>query len=194
VVDDQAIGEHAEAEPGWATRLYDYVGGYAGGVRTGLQMVIGGVLVLRVGWFAVQHFWADAEVPVTARAILSIAGTYLAASTAVELAYFLFTPGPDEAYRPVLLALAAVALLLGGAVTSDGTSWAAVGGLVAVVVLLVGMLVLKPRIEEILERGEVVEHRRDGERARRRREARRRPTVLTIKPPVATKKSTVVRQ
>jgi hypothetical protein len=54
----------------------------------------------------------------------------------------------------VLLGLATAALLLGGAITSGGTQWPEVGRLVAVVLLLVGMLVSKPYVEEKLDESE----------------------------------------
>jgi hypothetical protein len=42
---------------------------------------------------------------------LKITADALAAATAVQLAFTLFTPGPDEALDPVLLAIAAALLL-----------------------------------------------------------------------------------
>jgi hypothetical protein len=45
----------------------------------------------------------------------------LAASTVIELAYTLFTPGPDEALDPVLLAVAAALLFQLG--KTDGFKW-----------------------------------------------------------------------
>ena len=189
-MDDLPTPVSPDGEPDQLSRLRDVVGEYASWVRAGLRMLIGALLVVRVAWFAQQHLWGDADDPVTAGALLAIVGAYLAAATAVELAYFLFTPGPDEAYRPVLLASATAALLLAGAVTSAGTEWAEVGGFVAAVLLLVALLLLKPRIEEILDRGAAADARRKAERARRRREARKRPTVVTIKPPAPTRKPT----
>jgi hypothetical protein len=160
-----------------AERLYDRSGQYAEAVRTLLQMAIGLVLLARLAWYGIHHFWGDAELPPTPSGVLAIVGTFLAASTAVELAYLLFTPGPDEAYVPVLLALATAALLLAGAVTSEDTSWPEVVGVVAVVVLLVGMVLLKPSADERLDLGRQADRARRHERRRRvRNDLERHPS------------------
>jgi hypothetical protein len=167
-----------DEETGLSDRLYNRSGQYADAIRTLLQMAIGLVLVARLAWFGFHHFWGDAEHPPTAGAVLAIVATFLAASTAVELAYFLFTPGPDEAYAPVLLALATAALLLAGSMTRDQTLWPEIAGLVAVVVLLVGMILLKPLAEEKLESSRHADQVRKSERRRRsRRDFERHPSA-----------------
>ncbi len=47
-----------------------------------------------------------------AHPILETVGHALAFSAAVDLAYMLFTPGPDEAVEPVLLGIAATILII----------------------------------------------------------------------------------
>lgn len=61
----------------------------------------------------------------------------LGAATAVQLAFTLFTPGPDEALDPVLLALAAALLLQLGSVS--GFKW---GDGIAVVLYSIGLGVI----------------------------------------------------
>lgn len=71
-------------------------------------------------------------------------------ATAVELVPLLFTKGLHVAYKPIILALAAAALFLGGAVTNGTNERLEVGGLVAVVVLLVAMTVYYRRAKRNL--------------------------------------------
>lgn len=71
-----------------------------------LQMAIGVITVCVVGW---RFLYApDAGL---AKLILEGTGVGLAAAAALELAYTLFTPGPDEALDPLMLALSATILL-----------------------------------------------------------------------------------
>ena len=51
--------------------------------------------------------------------ILEIVGIVLLVSTALDLAYMLFTPGPDEAVEPVITGLAATVLIF----ISQETDW-----------------------------------------------------------------------
>jgi hypothetical protein len=67
---------------------------------------------------------------------LAIAGYALAFSAAIDLAYMLFTAGPDEAVEPVILGFASAALIVSA--KSDLTSKNAV----IIVVLVAGIAVL----------------------------------------------------
>jgi hypothetical protein len=71
-----------------------------------LQMAIGVITVCVVGWRFLY-----APIPSPAKLILEGTGVGLAAAAALELAYTLFTPGPDEALDPLMLALSATILL-----------------------------------------------------------------------------------
>ena len=71
-----------------------------------LQMAIGVITICVVGW---RFLYAPDTSP--AKLILEGTGVGLAAAAALELAYTLFTPGPDEALDPLMLALSATILL-----------------------------------------------------------------------------------
>lgn len=72
-----------------------------------LQMIIGVITVCVVGW----RFLYTPEADAPARLLLEGTGVGLAGAAALELAYTLFTPGPDEALDPLMLALSATMLL-----------------------------------------------------------------------------------
>ena len=86
-------------------------------LKSGLQMIIGGIIVL----VAVTTIFVNILAGVDLRdietmeglavRILAAAGVGLVFSTVVELAYLLYTEGPDEALTPVATGLAAVLLL-----------------------------------------------------------------------------------
>jgi heme A synthase len=75
-------------------------------VKAKLQMAIGVITVFIVGW---RLLYAPGDDP--AQLIIKGIGVGLAAAAALELAYTLFTPGPDEALDPLMLALSATILL-----------------------------------------------------------------------------------
>jgi hypothetical protein len=78
---------------------------------------------------------------------LDIVGNALALSAGVELAYMLFTPGPDEAVRPVILGLAATILLLISGL--PGITWqSGLGVLLLVVTMAVLFAVNKKYVDK----------------------------------------------
>ena len=87
-----------------------------------LQMGIGVTIVLLLAIKALSHSaylhdLFESNLPVPARLAwehktLEIVGKGLAYSAGIDLAYMLFTPGPDEAFEPVVLALASGVILL----------------------------------------------------------------------------------
>jgi hypothetical protein len=79
---------------------------YAAILKASLQMLIGVIAVSVVGW---QFLFFSVKDPTAL--ILNGISIGLAAAAALELAYTLFTPGPDEALDPLLLALSATLLL-----------------------------------------------------------------------------------
>ncbi len=78
--------------------------------------------------------------------LLQTGAAFLAASTVVELAWLLFTPGPDEALDPVILAMATTALLSAGLVTGDSPNGLHVVGLGLSTLLLVVLLRLRGQL------------------------------------------------
>jgi hypothetical protein len=96
---------HSERGPG----VYSAVEYHARNVKAVLQMIIGVVAVCVVGW----HFL---EVPIqnthqATSLLIDGIGVGLAAAAVLELAYTLFTSGPDEALDPLMLAVAAALLI-----------------------------------------------------------------------------------
>jgi hypothetical protein len=88
--------------------LYGHLEGPAKIVKTAIQMLIGigavALLAIMVWESGLRHFPDD-------KLILELIAKALALAAAVELAYTLFTDGPDEAIDPLMLGLSAAALL-----------------------------------------------------------------------------------
>jgi hypothetical protein len=97
-------------------RLYG-LQGMAEFVKIILQMLIGiGIIALLI--FKLYYILTDGGFPnllhiesILKLPTLEIVSRGLAYSAGVELAYMLFTPGPDEAIEPLILGLAAALLL-----------------------------------------------------------------------------------
>ena len=89
--------------------LYDQIEPYARMVKTAVQMIIGVLAVAVIGW-QLLHVWPDTPKEATALLLDGI-GVGLAAAAVVELAYTLFTQGPDEALDPLMLGLSATLLI-----------------------------------------------------------------------------------
>ena len=89
--------------------VYSVVELHARNVKAILQMMIGIAAVCVVGWR-----FLDVPIDNTHQAttlLIDGIGVGLAAAAALELAYTLFTPGPDEALDPLMLAVAAALLI-----------------------------------------------------------------------------------
>jgi hypothetical protein len=105
-------------------------------------MVIGVTTVAVVGWRFLYIPNVDA-----ATLILRGIGVGLAAAAAVELAYTLFTPGPDEALDPLMLGLSATILFKLAAI--DGpVSLANAGAFLLLGVLLAVLFVTRLLLAE----------------------------------------------
>jgi hypothetical protein len=92
--------------------LYDALEPIARAVKILLQMaiaVVAIVLIWRKVWDA-RHDHCANNLPQT-HAILTTIAAGLAVAAAIELAYTLFTDGPDEAIDPLMLGLASALLL-----------------------------------------------------------------------------------
>jgi len=86
-------------------RAYAIAQSPAENVKAWMQMAIGVITVAVVGWRLLYIPHSDPET-----LILRGIGVGLAAAAALELAYTLFTPGPDEALDPLMLGLSATIL------------------------------------------------------------------------------------
>lgn len=88
-------------------------------VKILLQMVVGVGAVVDIGLHvahSVQHHIGQAPLAPPTVASVKVIAYALAVAAAIELAYTLFTPGPDEALDPLMLGLSSAILLL---VTAD---------------------------------------------------------------------------
>lgn len=99
--------------------LYKWLQPKTYAVKIFLQMLIGLGIVLTLGTKFITAHWptllchlTDAYVEFLRGHPLQIVGYALAISAGIELAYMLFTPGPDEAIEPLLLGFAAAILLV----------------------------------------------------------------------------------
>ena len=101
---------------GW---LYRTLKPGAHGVKVLLQMLVGVGAVLDIGVQVNRFVDVHASLVPTAlstAAVVHVIAYALAVAAAVELAYTLFTPGPDEALDPLMLGLSSGILLL---ITTD---------------------------------------------------------------------------
>jgi hypothetical protein len=90
---------------------------YAEAVKIVLQMFIGTGLAVLISLKLLNHLGIGFAVPflteqVYNRPTLDIVGLSLGYSSALELAYALFTEGPDEAVEPLIMGLAAALLVV----------------------------------------------------------------------------------
>lgn len=125
--------------PSLGARLYSLFSPGAYFAKVALQMLIGlgtvvALCLVLSATFShhyrhVEHFYTHAG-----HTSILVITAGLAAAAAVELAYTLFTPGPDEALDPLMLGLSAGILLL---VTRDGirVGWQFLGIIVGVIAL-----------------------------------------------------------
>ncbi len=86
-------------------------------LKTGLQMLIGVSIVALLAAKLGLHAWVPPYVPelwdwLQKTPSLEIVGAALAISAAIELAYMLFTPGPDEAVEPLITGISATVLIV----------------------------------------------------------------------------------
>jgi hypothetical protein len=137
-------------QPGFLERfpkleLYDKYKPYAKNIKIILQMFVGGILAVLI-IFKVLYDIAVAEgvpihIPLLEAHPLEIVGVALAFSSAFELAYALFTPGPDEAVDPLIMGLAAVILLVISNITS--ITLANASGVALLVLALIVLFILR---------------------------------------------------
>jgi hypothetical protein len=88
--------------------IYDSVEPLAHRIKAISQMIIAVAAVCVVGWQFLDTFPSR---PNAAAQLLDGIGVGLAAAAVVELAYTLFTSGPDEALDPLMLGLSAAILI-----------------------------------------------------------------------------------
>lgn len=111
-------------------------------VKNILQYLIGlGIFILVTFELGVEVFASDYQgvgflKTYIDQPILKMVSIALAAATAVELAYMLFTPGPDEAVQPVMMGVASAVLFLLSKDNLDGLKLIGIALLICTIPLL----------------------------------------------------------
>jgi hypothetical protein len=111
--------------------LYGKARPWAHGVKVVLQMLVGIGAVADIAWHVThsisRHTGTSPFAPRVMTSVTVIASA-LAVAAAIELAYTLFTPGPDEALDPLMLGLSSgiLVLITGGAHLSPAVQFSAV--------------------------------------------------------------------
>lgn len=149
VTDNNKQGDQKQTPPKRRS-IYDILQPHAKNVKAALQMVIGITTVIAVGW---RYIDSLGNVDAT-KVFLDGIGIGLAAAAALELAYTLFTDGPDEALDPLMLGIAST-LLLKLAGLSDTASFSQVGVLALLALLLIGLFAARLLLAESTEQPEI---------------------------------------
>ena len=143
--DDDDHPLYAKAKP-WA-RLVKIVGQMLIGIATALTVVV--MLVMRAGLLMSNSKAPGANTSgadtLTAE-VFAITAVGLAAAAALELAYTLYTPGPDEAIDPLLLGLSSTFLFL--ASKTDHLDWQFGFSAMFVVIALFGLFRLQGKFKK----------------------------------------------
>ena len=98
--------------------LYKKIGPIAHNVKVIIQMLIGLAVTIYLLWFFANFVWnvIDSswipEEDFASKLPLAVVGYGLALSAGIELAYMLYTDGPDEAIDPLILGLSATAMIV----------------------------------------------------------------------------------
>jgi hypothetical protein len=95
--------------------LYRGAQPFAHGIKVLLQMIVGVGAVCDIAWHVGQSVSTHSGTAPFAPAIttsVTVIASALAVAAAIELAYTLFTPGPDEALEPLMLGLSSGILFL----------------------------------------------------------------------------------
>jgi len=140
--DDRQEGQNKKASNHIA--VYDLVQPRAKDVKAVLQMAVGIITVTAIGWRYVDTFGGGGD---PTSLFLNGIGIGLAAAAALELAYTLFTDGPDEALDPLMLGIAST-LLLKIAKLTDPVSLSQVGALAVLGLLLIGLFAARLMLAE----------------------------------------------
>lgn len=128
-----------EAAGKWGHGAANYLlRGLAYELKTLIQMAIGVLTIIELVDVHAGDFW-HWRVGELAPQLLKGIGVGLAAAAVVELAYTLFTPGPDEALDPLMLGLSAALLLLAGDLGPDNISVERAAALLLLGILLAAL-------------------------------------------------------
>ena len=131
----------------------------AKGIKVLLQMIVGVVGVIVVLVAVLRDALGHTDAVDASKHALVLISVSLAVAASLELAYTLFTPGPDEAIDPLILGISAIFLYL--ASTQTDLTWA--GG-VSVILFAITLGVLFAVRQHFIDDDEVRECQR-GRRA-----------------------------
>jgi hypothetical protein len=129
--------------------LYDQAEPVAKTIKTALQMLIGIAAVCIIGWHFIAGSASDPEPAIPQ--LLDGIGIALAAAAVIELAYTLFTKGPDEALDPLMLAIAATLIIQVGKYPEEkrpNTEVANAGDLLLLGILLAVLFLVRLMLSE----------------------------------------------
>nr|WP_221383093.1 hypothetical protein [Actinoplanes polyasparticus] len=136
---EAALGSRTTGQKAGAAAIFDKTEPCAEKIKTILEMIVGLIVVLGV-LLRVLPDVAHLRVPDDV-AIFGIVASGLAVVAAIELAYTLFTPGPDEVIDPLMLGLSAT--LLFQVSKMEKFDWSAGVAVVSFVVALGGLFYIR---------------------------------------------------
>jgi len=152
------MGQPAERQTNRRTKhpLYAKWQGRARTAKICLQMIVGVLtivaVIVTVGVRVTQLIKGSGTIADVTAGIFAATAAGLAAAAAIELAYALYTPGPDEALDPLILGVSSTFLFL--ASKSPRLDWQfGVAGILFAIALY-GLLQIKERFREILTNDE----------------------------------------
>lgn len=151
---------------------YMWVGKWALMIKAFIQMAVGLATVIAVFVHVIQALspqvqggeWAS-QLGALQTSVFSIVGVGLALAAAVELAYTLFTHGPDEALDPALLAVSAALIIQLGSDT-NGVQWQDSLTTLLLVLAIAGLFATRRWVAQLRERS-VADQRPDLRLSRR---------------------------
>lgn len=117
--------------------LYENLKEPAKGIKVLLQMIVGVVGVIVVLVAVLRDALGNTNAGDASKHVLVLISVSLAVAASLELAYTLFTPGPDEAIDPLILGISAIFLYL--ASTQTDLTWT-VGVSVILFAITLGVL------------------------------------------------------
>lgn len=121
--------------------LYGTIKPLAENIKTVFQMVIGLSIVAVISIKLILFLFNPIPFSLLATQTLEFIGAALVVSTGFELAYTLFTDGPDEAVEPLITGLAAVILVVISPITTITSDVA--GGVSLLVLALILLFILR---------------------------------------------------
>jgi hypothetical protein len=142
----------------YTPRLYEHLKEPAKSVKVLLQMIVGVVGVIVVLVAVLRDALGHTNAIDASKHALVLISVSLAVAAALELAYTLFTPGPDEAVDPLILGISAIFLYL--ASTQTDLTWS--GG-ISVILFATTLGILFAVRQHFIDDDDV----REGQRGRR---------------------------